>query len=339
MNFYLAPMEGITTHIFRNAFHRHYGGADCYYTPFLSNKSFSHKELRDILPENNKDLKVVPQILTNQPETFLAIAKELQDYGYREVNLNLGCPSGTVTAKKRGAGFLSVPDRLDRFLDGIFAECPLDISIKTRIGIEAEYEWADLLAIYKKYPIKELIVHPRYQKEFYDGTPHAEAFLLAIDAFHGSGTSLCYNGDITSAESFCALLGKAPSTEAVMVGRGALMNPEIFQLLRREEAAKSPVRTLAGFPLGAPAQFPAKEPAQLSMEKLSAFQAFHDDILMGYMGYMPGDQPTLFKMKELWGYMGQYVHATASQLKRIRKAKRISEYKAAVQAILAENPS
>lgn len=322
MNFYLAPMEGITTHIYRNALQRHYGGIDCYYTPFLSNKSFNSKELRDILPEHNKGFKVVPQILTNQPETFLAIAEKLQDYGYREVNLNLGCPSGTVTAKKRGAGFLSVPDQLDRFLDRIFAGCPLDISIKTRIGIEAEYEWADLLAIYKKYPIKELTVHPRYQKEFYHGTPHVEAFQLAIDTLKGSSIALCYNGDITSAESFHALLGKAPSTEAVMVGRGALANPEIFQLLRREEPAQSP-----------------KEASSLSpREKLSSFQAFHDEILMGYMGYMPGDQPTLFKMKELWGYMGQYVHAADSQLKQIRKAKRISEYKIAVQDILAQAP-
>ena len=110
MKFYLAPMEGITTYIYRNALHHHYGGFDCYYTPFLSNKVLSTKELRDISPENNKDMNVVPQILTNRAETFIAIAERLQTCGYKEVNFNLGCPSRTVVAKKRGSGFLSVPD-------------------------------------------------------------------------------------------------------------------------------------------------------------------------------------------------------------------------------------
>lgn len=313
MKFYLAPMEGITTHIYRNALHRHYGGADCYYTPFLCNPTFSSRELRDILPENNKDLRVIPQILTNRAETFCAISGKLQAYGYEEVNLNLGCPSGTVTAKKRGAGFLAVPDRLDRFLDEIFTKCPLKISIKTRLGIEAEYEWEDLLHIYRKYPITELIVHARYQKEFYSGTPHIEAFQLARDILKDSGIVLCYNGDITSAESCRALLRKSPSTEAVMIGRGAIANPELFGLLR-EDGALSP------------------------REKRAAFQNFHDEILLGYMGYMSGDQPVLFRMKELWSHMGTYVCAADSQIRKIRKAKRISEYNNIVQAILMHLP-
>lgn len=312
MKFYLAPMEGITTYIYRNALHRHYGGADCYYTPFLSNKVLSSKELRDILPENNKDIKVVPQILTNQAETFLAIAKELQACGYEEVNFNLGCPSGTVVAKKRGAGFLDIPDRLDHFLEEIFAKCPLDISIKTRIGIESEYEWEDILAIYKKYPIKELIIHPRYQKEFYKGTPHVDAFNLAADTLKDSGIPLCYNGDITSVKRYLDLLNKIPPTQAVMLGRGVLANPELFQLLRNGEA------TLP------------------STENRSTFKAFHDEILTGYMDYMSGDQPVLFKMKELWSYMGAYVQASDSLLKKVRKVKRISEYKSIIQTILAE---
>lgn len=312
MKLYLAPMEGITTYIYRNALHHHYGGFDRYYTPFLSNKVLSSKELRDILPENNKDIKVIPQILTNQAETFSTIAKALQDYGYDEVNLNLGCPSGTVTAKKRGAGFLSVPDELDHFLEEIFAKCPLDISIKTRIGIESEYEWEDLLAIYKKYPIKELIIHPRYQKEFYQGTPHVEAFKQAADILKDSNTALCYNGDITSNKSFCNLIKKFPFTEAVMLGRGVLANPELGGILRNKDS----------------------EP--LLSNKLSTFKAFHDEILTGYMDYMSGDQPILFKMKELWSYMGPYVHASDSLLKKIRKSKRLSDYQSTIQTILLE---
>ncbi|MCM1181056.1 MAG: tRNA-dihydrouridine synthase family protein [Clostridium sp.] len=310
MKFYLAPMEGITTYIYRNALHHYYGGADRYYTPFLSNRVLSSKEIRDILPENNRNMQVVPQILTNQAETFLTIAKALQDYGYQEVNLNLGCPSATVTAKKRGAGFLAVPDELNHFLEEIFAKCPLDISIKTRIGIDSEYEWEDLLAIYRKYPIRELIIHPRYQKEFYKGTPHVEAFALAADTLKDSRIALCYNGDIISSKSYQNLLHSVPDTKAVMLGRGVLANPELFQILGNEKWALP------------------------SAKKRSTFQAFHDEILAGYRSYMSGDQPVLFKMKELWGYMGQYVHAADSLLKKIRKAKRISDYESIVQAVL-----
>ncbi len=312
MRLYLAPMEGITTYIYRNALHRHYGGFDCYYTPFLSNKVLSTKELSDISPENNKDMKVIPQILTNQAETFLEIAKCLKNCGYEEVNFNLGCPSGTVVSKKRGAGFLSVPDELDRFLEEIFAKCPLDISIKTRIGIESEYEWEDLLAIYQKYPIKELIIHPRYQKEFYQAVPHVEAFKQAADRSKDNSIPLCYNGDITSAKSFHDLIKKVPSTEAVMLGRGVLANPELARLLQNQT------------------------PELLYPDKLSTFKAFHDEILTGYIDYMSGDQPVLFKMKELWSYMGAYVHASESLLKKIRKAKRLSDYRSTVQTILSE---
>lgn len=305
-------MEGITTYIYRNALYHYYGGFDRYYTPFLSNKVLSSKEIRDISPEHNQKLHVIPQILTNQSETFLTIARQLEGYGYTEVNFNLGCPSGTVAAKKRGAGFLDVPDRLDCFLEEIFAKCPLDISIKTRIGIGQAYEWEELLAIYKKYPIKELIIHSRYQKEFYKGNPHIEAYEQAADAFKNTSVPLCYNGDITSAKSYAALLKRVPSTEAVMIGRGVLANPELGRLLRDEEQSLT-----------------------LTPEKLAVFEAFHDEILAGYMDYMSGDQPVLFKMKELWSYMGAYVHASDKMLKKIRKANSISEYQSIVKAVLA----
>lgn len=133
MKFYLAPMEGLTGFVFRNAYQKHFGNIDTYFTPFINNKKMNYKEIKDILPEHNEGMHVVPQILTNRAEDFLAIAKELGNYGYESVNLNLGCPSGTVVAKHRGAGFLAVPEELDHFLEEIFAECPLRISVKTRV--------------------------------------------------------------------------------------------------------------------------------------------------------------------------------------------------------------
>ena len=136
MKYYFAPMEGLSTYIFRNAWRSCYRGADKYFTPFLANPRLSRREIDEILPEHNESLCLIPQILTNRAEDFLSIAAQLADYGYDTVNLNLGCPSGTVTARKRGAGFLGVPDELDAFLDEIFSRCPMRISIKTRIGVE-----------------------------------------------------------------------------------------------------------------------------------------------------------------------------------------------------------
>ena len=174
MRIYFAPMEGITTYTYRNLHWKYFGGADAYFTPFLSpgpGQGMSVKELRDILPENNQGTPVIPQLLTNRAEDFLSAAGRLADYGYREINFNLGCPSGTVTAKKKGSGFLGEPEALDRFFDRVFSD-PLIVregllvSVKTRIGLESPAEWPRLLEIYNRYPLKELIIHPRVRKDF-----------------------------------------------------------------------------------------------------------------------------------------------------------------------------
>lgn len=308
MNLYLAPMEGITTHIYRNAFFKYYGGFTRYYTPFLSNKVLSTKEIRDVHPDNNPGIPLVPQILTNQSDAFLAVAKHLQDYGYTEVNLNLGCPSGTVVAKKRGAGFLDVPDQLDRFLDEIFSSCQIDISIKTRLGIESEWEWEDLLNIYKKYPIKEMIIHPRYQKEFYNGTPHRDAFSLATDILSDTSISLCYNGDIITSDDYEQLQREFPNT-ACMIGRGAIANPELPGAIANVSLPEDSIKTL---------------------------HEFHDEILEGYRSFLSGDQPVLFKMKELWAYLKMGYGITDKMLKKIRKANRLAEYQAIMNQLFNE---
>ena len=308
MQIYMAPMEGITTFIYRNAFARHYGEINKYFTPFLSNKNLNYKELNEVLPEHNKGLAVVPQILTNQADVFLSIVAKLSDYGYREVNLNLGCPSGTVVAKKRGAGFLGIPDTLESFLEEIFDKCPLEISIKTRIGIDSVGEWDKLLTIYKKYPLKELIIHPRLQKEFYDGSPHTEIFRGAQERL--CEFPLCYNGDIVSKASYDTITGELMPVERIMLGRGVLANPTLPSTLKKQDPETLP-----------------------SADDLKIFRAFHDEILEGYRELMSGDQPVLFRMKELWTYMRQYPGLTDKQLKQIRKSNRIDDYQKIIHQI------
>ena len=223
MQLYMAPLEGITGYIYRNAYYKCYGDIDRYFAPFIMSKKLNQKEIRDILPENNKGMELVPQILANRAEDFLAIAKAIQSYGYQVVNLNLGCPSPTVTSRNRGAGFLELTRELDRFLDEIFTACPMKISIKTRIGVEDEEEWQQLLKIYEKYPLEELIVHPRLKTDQYKpGTIHMEAFGMAAKR---SCHSLCYNGDISSVPDYEELLQKFPETDKIMLGRGIMRKP------------------------------------------------------------------------------------------------------------------
>ena len=150
MKIYMAPMEGITNHIYRQAYRHHFGQVDRYFMPFLSSLGLNYKEIRDIAPENNQGMDIVPQILTNNTEIFLGLAEMFRDLGYTEVNLNIGCPSGTVTAKGRGSGFLRFLPELDRFLEEIFAISPLPISVKTRIGYTDEAEWPVILEILMK---------------------------------------------------------------------------------------------------------------------------------------------------------------------------------------------
>lgn len=139
MDYLFAPMEGITGYVFRNAHHRHFHGIKTYYTPFISpnqTRKFTPRELNDVRPEHNEGVPVIPQILTNKADDFLWAAGRLKELGYTEVNLNLGCPSGTVVAKKRGSGFLEYPMELDEFLyqvyDGL-AKVGKELSVKTRL--------------------------------------------------------------------------------------------------------------------------------------------------------------------------------------------------------------
>lgn len=317
MKFYLAPMEGLTGFVFRNAYQKHFGDIDTYFTPFINNKKMNYKEIKDILPEHNKGMHVVPQILTNRAEDFLAIAKELGNYGYESVNLNLGCPSGTVVTKHRGAGFLTVPEELDHFLEEIFADCPLRISVKTRIGINDAGEWERILSIYEKYPMEELIIHPRVQKDFYNNTPDMDAFLYAVE---NSRHTLCYNGDICSVDDYKAWIQKmegkdrehgsgstAQHTEHMMLGRGILKNPGL-------------VGELMGH-------------APITKDQ---FHAFHDDVLKGYLDVMSGERNTLFRMKELWFYFAKYFTEPEKYVKQIKKTQRVAEYRVIVDNLFRE---
>ena len=306
MNHYFAPMEGITGYIYRNAHHKFFPGVDKYFTPFLSpsqNRCFTPREKRDVLPENNAGIFLVPQILTNRADYFLKTAEKLREFGYQEINLNLGCPSGTVISKGKGAGFLEDADKLDAFLEEVFEKTSregIQISVKTRIGLEDGEEFEDLLRVYNRYPLKELIIHPRVRSDFYKNQPDWEVFQMAMEE---SQNPVCYNGDIFSAEDYQRLFRAFPDLKSVMLGRGFLQNPAFLTTLREKEC-------------------PAKE----------TIQGFHDEIYKGYRElFEPDERSVLFKMKELWSYLGNLFLGAERELKKIKKAQHFAEYEEAVE--------
>ena len=203
MELYFAPMEGVTGPQFRRAHHKYFSGVDQYYLPFISptqDHVFTPRELRNVGPQANEGIDVVPQLLTKNPEDFVWAAKELGKMGYREVNLNLGCPSATVVTKGRGAGFLEDPGKLDQFLetvsDGLRGK-EIRLSVKTRIGLEDPEEFAALLPVFNRYPMERLIIHPRVREDFYRNRPNWDVFAWALETcVH----PVCYNGDLFSLE-------------------------------------------------------------------------------------------------------------------------------------------
>lgn len=303
MEFELAPMEGLTTYIYRSTYEKYYGGIARYYTPFLASMHLSSREKNEVLPEHNEGMRLIPQILSNRAEEFLEIARALKGYGYGCVNLNLGCPSGTVAAKRRGAGFLAAPGELDAFLGEIFDKCPLQISIKTRIGIRDEAEWESILRIYEKYPIAELIVHTRLQTDFYKHPARPHTFRAA----ERLSAPLCYNGDIASVESYRALCAAYPGLRRVMIGRGLAADPELLEVFH-----------------GAP------------QRDAGRLRSFLSDICDRYIAEMSGgERNTLYKLKEIWVHLASSFPGAEKYVKRIKKANRLAEYEAAVNVLFA----
>lgn len=327
MRYYAAPMEGITGFVFRNAHHRYFSGVDKYYSPFIApnqNRSFSPRERRDILPENNEGVRLVPQILTNRAEDFVKAALDMKALGYEEVNLNLGCPSKTVVTKGRGSGFLAEREKLYQFLDEIYTRLDMKISVKTRIGRDSEEEWPELLELYNRFPMEELIVHPRIQQDYYKNVPRWEVFGSALE---GGRSPVCYNGDIFTVGDYEKLTAAFPKVEAVMLGRGLIANPWLAVMFAGADGEDGRMNEKAD----------AAE-SRVEAARKERLRAFHDEIYAGYEGYLSGDRDVLFRMKELWFYLSCLFEHSEPYLKKIRKSSHGGEYRAVVDSLFREQP-
>ena len=305
MRCYMAPLEGITDSIYRRLHHKFFPGVDRYYTPFFSptiHRALTNREARELPPADSLGAEVVPQLLTKASEDFIWMTGVCKDLGYREVNLNLGCPSGTVTAKGKGAGMLREPDVLAQFLDEIFAGSQLPISIKTRIGFTEPEEFYRLLEIYNQYPVKELTVHPRVRQVFYGGAVDLQAFAYAA---RNSRAPLCYNGNLCTKTNIDIIMQQFPELSAVMLGRGLVGDPGMLS------------------------------PGGTARETL---EAFLNALLEEYSTAFGGSRNAMFRLKENWRYLFCLFAPDAKLQKRLRKATDLQEYTAVTHEILHNLP-
>ena len=299
MRYYFAPMEGITDSIYRRIHHKYFSGVDRYYMPFLSptiHRQLTHKEDRELPFAEKENFVAVPQILTKVAEDFLWAAQVCADRGYAEVNLNVGCPSGTVVSKGKGSGMLRDVDALDAFLEEVFSKSPLPISVKTRLGLENKKEFPAILEVYNRYPIKELTIHPRTRKQFYSGNLHMDLFEYALE---NSNNPLCFNGELRSQAYMSGFFHDFPPQEypkiqAVMIGRGLIADPGMLT------------------------------PGGTTRESL---QAFTEELTETYVEVFGGARNAMFRMKENWSFLRHRFEDSDRLWKDLRKTTDIGEYR------------
>ena len=305
MQYYFAPMEGLTDSVFRRLHHTYFPGVDRYYMPFISptqHRCLTNREARELPLADSVPFVAIPQVLTKVAEDFVWAAGQCAERGYTEVNLNLGCPSGTVVSKGKGSGMLSDPDNLDRFLDGVFSASPIPVSVKSRLGLTDPQEFPRLLEVYNRYPIVELTLHPRVRKAFYSGNVDMEMFAYCAE---NSKNPLCYNGDIGGFEDIERIKTRFPKVEAVMIGRGLIGDPGML----------SPGGTTA-----------------------EALEGMFNAMLEEYMVLFGGSRNAMFRLKEHWGMLIHRFRDSEKLGKRLRKTTDLEEYKAIVREIFHSLP-
>lgn len=307
LKIYLAPLQGMTDRIFRNLFPLYFTGVDLAITPFISSspKMRSGKSLfAEFHPDHNTGIPSIPQIMSSRPDDFAVLANFLFDLGYESVNWNLGCPFPMVVKKGRGSGMLCYPDRIEAFLDRAMPAVKPQLSIKLRLGLKDPDDIFELTPIFNRYPIKELIIHPRTGAQMYEGNVDLDRFEQCLKL---SKHPVVYNGDIDSLEAFQTLRSRFPSVSRFMIGRGLLSDPFLAEAIR--SGTDRPYD-----------------------DKVLVLRAFHDDLLARYAERLSGPSHLINKMKEVWTYLGGFLENDDKLRKQIKKARHMDRYHDAVNA-------
>ena len=304
MRYYYAPLEGITDATFRRLHHKYFPGVDAYFMPFISptvHRCLTHREARELPKADSVGFRAVPQLLGKNVEDMLWAIGVCRDLGYDEVNINLGCPSGTVVSKGKGSGMLADVFALDGFLEQIYGKAVLPVSLKTRIGVNDSENWGKLLEIYRDYPVKELTVHPRIRKAFYKGECDMEAFAMAVE---GSPFPVCYNGNVNSVEDARKIAERFPSVESVMIGRGLVADPGMLGGGTDRETLK----------------------------------AFLNELSDTYCVVFESKRNAIYRMKDNWHYLIALFEGSEKHWKELRKCTDYDRFMAIANEIIAALP-
>jgi tRNA-dihydrouridine synthase B len=297
---YLAPLRGFTDYIFRNTFNRHFNGFDAAVTPFISTTETARAKtshLTDVLPENNPAMPIVPQIIGNNPAYFVPLAEQLYEMGYSTVNWNLGCPYPMVAKKQRGSGLLPFPDKIDAFLEKTLSCIPNRMSIKTRLGRNKSNEIFQLMPIFNRYPLEEIVIHPRTGKQMYEGEPDLEAFEKCIESTHHR---IVYNGDITDLPAFQRFSARLRATDRWMIGRAAVANPFLPAIIKNGKDD--------------------------FINKVETFRQFYEELFEHYQMAFSGPGHLLARMKGFWTYFSQSFKDGRNIRKKVHRTHKLQRY-------------
>ena len=304
-----SPLQGYTDFRFRNAFNKFFGGIDIYYAPYIrlsGSLEVKSANERDIIPANNSNITLIPQILTNSSDEFIFVAKYVQEMGYNELNWNLGCPYPMVTKRGMGSGLINDPEKIDNILNQVYSESDINISIKMRLGYNSNEEIFQVLPILEKYPVKNIAIHPRIGKQLYKGETDLDAFQRCLDK---TSHKIIYNGDITSVSKFNELTDRFPTIDNWMIGRG-LISDQFLPVMIKNNTLSYPEN------------------------RIDIFSRFHDTLLEDYSSALSGPSHILMKMLHFWEYFIVSFPNSPKGLKKIKKARNIIAYKDAVHEIL-----
>ncbi len=338
----LGPFQGITDAPFRNVFKRHFGGIDKFYTPFFTgiHKEDHAKNLQgeEIDPCCNDVDTLTPQILSTDAEEILRFAKQCKELGYNEINLNMGCPFPRVANKKRGCGLLPYPEKVETMLERVFEKIDIQFSIKCRLGYINPEEINAIIPVFNKFPLSELIIHPRIGKQLYKGEADVERFAALIPYIKAP---LVYNGDIFSVESFeriNRILNDGPSTlrqaqgsgacknvDQFMLGRGLLANPFLAEEIKNNttDACNG---SLQGELVGAHHMGP-------SHDKTERLHNYVLDLYEDRLHHAGGSPKVLGRMKELWSYLMYSFDEPQDIWRKIKKINALKDYEEAVETV------
>jgi tRNA-dihydrouridine synthase len=306
---YMAPLQGFTDYVYRAAYAKVFNTVDAYFVPYISlkNNVIPNKYVREILPENNEQSRIIPQILAKDAAEFELLENVLTDHGYSELNLNLGCPYPMVTNRGKGSGLLPFPEEIDKILEHFHTRSKGELSVKLRAGYKSADEIKDVINVLNQFPLKEVILHARVAGQLYSGEIDENAFSYAAQNLKHK---LVYNGDIFSKQDFLDKQNKFPGIDTWMLGRGILMNP----LLPHE---------IKGIPFSA-------------QERFELLNTFHQTMLKRYLEVKDNEGNALNKMKQFWIYFSWCFPNQRKVLKYIKKVKSLNKYGEIVKSAFYE---